>query len=152
MVQVLLPGATQRRCQVTAWWAFWCGMGVGSIIMAVAAVLTADRACLAILACRANLAQVDPVELDSLLGKPGPLMTTPMPEQSDGCRMTCPCGLYGKGGVYGGDGRSRCLCDHRYREDRQSAGWVRTTTHPKCPFHDDASEVSLPRRRPPSPT
>jgi len=47
--------------------------------------------------------------------------------------------LYGKGGVYGGDGRHRCLCDHVWSPSREyGAGWARSTTHPKCPFHGEA--------------
>ncbi len=52
--------------------------------------------------------------------------------------------LYGKGGVYGGDGHHRCLCDHAYKSGGKGpwayTGWVRTTTHPKCPFHGEACQ------------
>lgn len=48
--------------------------------------------------------------------------------------------LYGKGGVYGGDG-SPCRCEHAWKplgrdgSVNMGSGWVRTTTHPNCPHH-----------------
>lgn len=50
--------------------------------------------------------------------------------------------LYGKGGVYGGDGTQRCLCEHAYGNLGRlegvpmGKGWVRTSTHSDCPFHN----------------
>lgn len=48
--------------------------------------------------------------------------------------------LYGKGGVYGGDGHQRCRCDHIWTTSREGDTWARKTTHPDCYFHGTAAQ------------
>lgn len=59
--------------------------------------------------------------------------------------------LYGKGGVYRGDG-TPCRCEHAYRPlgrlygVNMGMGWVRTTTHPYCVHHGDKAQADWDRR------
>ena len=61
--------------------------------------------------------------------------------------------LYGKGGVWGGDGRMKCRCEHAWVSGGRLYGismgksWARTTTHPYCPFHGTKAEAERKARQ-----